>query len=59
MGLLINCNTELSRSLSVELGDELSFYPRVIVHAVDINPSEYSVATLQWFYNIISLSHHE
>lgn len=47
MGLLINCNAELSRSLSVELGDELSFYPRVIVHAVDINPSEYSVATLQ------------
>lgn len=59
MGLLINCNAELSRSLSVELGDELSFYPRVIVHAVDINPSEYSVATLKWFYNIISLSHHE
>ena len=47
-----SCTAELSCSLLVELRDELSFYPRGkywIFHAADMNPREYSVATLQPF----------
>ena len=52
METVISCTAELSCSLSVELSDELSFYPSGkywIVHAADMNPCEYCVATLQRF----------